>query len=387
MAARIAAIFDQSRRQHARLIEYRWERLRGCLPACCASTRDATRFTVQTKRPLTLRESERRGLACTNLTPTKPDLRHPGDCPTETALRRARPRHAPRKQFPEASSARRTLRGGADVLRGRELASLLHRYARRRSSRECSRCDRHVGKWACAIQVPILAYLLREDPAAAKPRIEAAVAARGPQFSACNHSVLTQVGALQQNSLLEEIAIPSLNDDDPEVAANAASFLGAYGSAADEEKSGDVYVGEEWRAGGTFRTCRGENLIWRGSLSRTYSGSARKIWLADAGKLHRLRQLALGADMRQRVENMLTGWEKGRPTIAYSRGGDRPRFRVLQYEANSLKSFQEKLAQFPAGTEFNWGGGGAASDEDEQVRQELSEFLESRGMKLSKPQN
>jgi hypothetical protein len=62
------------------------------------------------------------------------------------------------------------------------------------------------------------------------------MAARGEGHSACDRSLLAQVGTLHLDPLLEEIALRSLNDDDPEVAANAAGFLGRFGSAATEEK-------------------------------------------------------------------------------------------------------------------------------------------------------
>src|SRR5947207_1108932 len=88
--------------------------------------------------------------------------------------------------------------------------------------------DKNVGKWACAIQEPALASLLRIDPAVARSRIEAGMAARGEGYSACNHSLLAQVGTLHIDPLLEAIALRSLNDDDPEVAANAAGVLARF---------------------------------------------------------------------------------------------------------------------------------------------------------------
>ena len=57
------------------------------------------------------------------------------------------------------------------------------------------------------IQEPALAYLLRVDPVAARSRIEAGMAARGEGYSACNHSLLAQVGTLHLDLFLEEIAL------------------------------------------------------------------------------------------------------------------------------------------------------------------------------------
>jgi len=110
-----------------------------------------------------------------------------------------------------------------------------------------------------------------------------------------------------------------------------------------------------------------------------------KSWLADEGKLSRLRQFAVGRDMRQQVDSMLSGWAEGRRTISYHRAGDRLYFRVLQYEADSLKGLEEKLAQFPSGSEFDWGAG-APSEDREKVQKEVSDFLAGHGMKLIKPQ-
>jgi hypothetical protein len=107
------------------------------------------------------------------------------------------------------------------------LASLLHRYATDAVVPQVLPVvDKNVARWACAVQTPILAFLLRVDPAIARPRIEAAMAARGDGYSACNRSLLTELPGLQQDAILDDIAVGSLDDSDPEVAANAATFLG-----------------------------------------------------------------------------------------------------------------------------------------------------------------
>jgi hypothetical protein len=117
------------------------------------------------------------------------------------------------------------------------LASLLFRYADAPVLPDVlQKAERLVGKWACEPQDKVLAYALKVDPNAAKPLIERAIAARGPESSACRHSILTDIGALQNSPVLEELAVGSLSDPDPEVANNAADYLGRYGSA-DAEKA------------------------------------------------------------------------------------------------------------------------------------------------------
>ncbi|MDQ3666525.1 MAG: hypothetical protein M3410_08085 [Acidobacteriota bacterium] len=60
----------------------------------------------------------------------------------------------------------------------------------------------------------------------ARPRIEKAIAARGEEFSACNHDLFQIVSEIQYDPLLEEIGIKSLDDPDPQVAMTAATMLG-----------------------------------------------------------------------------------------------------------------------------------------------------------------
>lgn len=115
------------------------------------------------------------------------------------------------------------------------LASLIHRYATANVEEPVLKiADQRVGRWACDAQTPILAYLLKVDPAAARSRVQAALAARGQGFSACNRDLLLRLGRLQNHPILEELAVKSLHDPDPEVAASAAAYQAQYGPPVDE---------------------------------------------------------------------------------------------------------------------------------------------------------
>jgi hypothetical protein len=254
--------------------------------------------------------------------------------------------------------------------------------------------EEHVGKWACAIQAPILAYLLRVNPEVARPRIEAAMAARGEEHSACNHSLLVDLGALQQSPMLEEIAVPSLDDSDPEVAGNAAAYLGKYGSPAAEQTLWEHLTrwNERWNGKAEeLRYVPGEKnpFLWHNNLGTNLALALAtgKSWLADQSKLARLRQLAVGADMQRQLDNILDGWERKPWTISYDRTGQQQHFRVLQYEMDSLDRIREKLAQFPPGSNFTWAGSGGPAADEKKLAHELSEFLATHAMKLTVPAN
>ena len=84
------------------------------------------------------------------------------------------------------------------------------------------------------MQEPLLAYILRVSTALARPRIQAAVDARGKEFSACNHELFQGISEIHYDPVWEDIGIHSLDDPDPQVAMTAATMLGKYGSDSTE---------------------------------------------------------------------------------------------------------------------------------------------------------
>jgi len=232
----------------------------------------------------------------------------------------------------------------------------------------------------------VLAWLVRVNPEAARPRVEAAMAARGPNYSGCNHSLLTEAGKLYSHPLLEEIALRSLGDEDPQVAGNAAAYLGKYGSAQAESKLWEHLVNwsEKWRgkeadlrstASGTMENYA-QSELGRELLTALAGGHS---WLADSSKLERLRQLAVGEQMTQQVESAISEWNQRPWGISYNSFPGERRFSVLHYETDSLERFKEKLKRFPSGTVFVWNDFNSSA---EDMFRELSEFLAGQGMVL-----
>jgi hypothetical protein len=89
--------------------------------------------------------------------------------------------------------------------------------------------------------------VLKVDQNAARPLIERALSARGQ--TGCWHTVLTDVGSMQQSGVLEEPAIAALSDRDAELATDAARYLGKYGSSAVERELWAHYVdwSQKWK--------------------------------------------------------------------------------------------------------------------------------------------
>jgi hypothetical protein len=319
-----------------------------------------------------------------------------------TEITRPRPRFGsrvlgllPDKTLPEVDFALAEHFAASDDLDGgSNLASLIARYATDAILPQIiEKLDPKIGKWACAIQNPILAYVLRVSPESALPRIEKAIAARGEEFSACNHDLFQIVSEIRYDPLLEDIGIKSLDDPDPQVAMTAATMLGNSGSPAAESALWQRYT--SWNAQWAGRESDLEITIAEGLNEKVYQLSlglnlmralaTGKAWLSDMTALQRLSQLTKVRRIQQQLDGYLKMWEDSPLTISFEHGSEPFPFhaRVAQYEFQSMDALKEKLAQFPSGTKFFLTRPSVESPANDQTSAELRTFLSSHGMSLA----
>ena len=275
------------------------------------------------------------------------------------------------------------------------VASLIARYATVAILPQIvEKVDPKIGKWACDIQNPMLAYLLRVNPALAVPRIERALAARGEGFSACNHSLLLDVAKIHYDPILEEIAIHTLEDPDPEVAENAAAMLGNFGSPAAESALWQHYtswsakwVGRESQLERIFSDPVDEKIYQLGLGQNLVRALATgKSWLADKNKLQRISQMTKVRGVQQLLDSYLRNWQDETLIIRITTGVLPADFhaQLAQYEFNSIKTLKEKVTQFPSGTKFLLSISPQKSAVHDQALVELRAFLTARGA-IDKP--
>lgn len=265
------------------------------------------------------------------------------------------------------------------------LASLIARYATPAILPQIlERLDAHIGKWACAIQDPILAYVLRVNPALARSRIEQAIAARGEEFTACNHGLFHGVSTIHYDPVLEEIGIRSLDDPDPEVAMTAATMLGQYGSPAAEEALWRRFTSwsEQWAGHEKeLDTAPGEvndQLGLGGNIVQALATG--KNWLTDKTKLQRLAGMTKVRRLQQEFDRYLKAWEEQPLTISFDATPISFHAQVAQYEFQSFAALKEKFSQFPSGTKFAISARQTESSTQDQARAEIRAFLSNRGM-------
>jgi hypothetical protein len=271
------------------------------------------------------------------------------------------------------------------------LASLLFRYASLAVLPQVlKKIDARVGKWACEPQYNALSYVLKVSSETAKPLIERAIAARGPGYNACRHTIFTDIGTLLASPVLEDLAITSLQDSDPEVATNAARYLGEYGSPNAEQPLWERYEvwSHEWagRESELRFVFSGQNPhVWDANFGQSLARSlARGLgWVSDEVELRRIKALGVGPNIQQDTDAAIRDWLQRPLTITVSMA-DPPIFRIAQYELHSLAALKTKLVQFAPGTAFTFqdsSRGGSQVAED-KVFQELSEFAKNNGFEM-----
>jgi hypothetical protein len=224
-----------------------------------------------------------------------------------------------------------------------------------------AKLDPLLGRWACGVQDPILAYTLRVRPSLARPRIERALAARGNGFAGCYRQLLSSVSELYYDPILEDLAVDGLDDPDPRVTWSSATLLSRFGSPRAESVLLRHYMSwsEKW-AGREAElnpapADRGpqNDEIGVGSylLEALTTG---KSWLTDGSKLQGLLLVTRGVRLRRTLDDDLRIWNSPPLAITVNQPlGSRPfDARVAQYKLGSMEALQEKLGQFPAGTRF-----------------------------------
>lgn len=107
---------------------------------------------------------------------------------------------------------------------------------------------KNVGRWACAPQAAALAYVVEFGPEQASGFLQRAVAARGKENSACNHSLFQDVAMYTSGPVVTDVAVEAVMDPDPQVAMDALNYLMYYGDKRAKEPIWNRYVqwAEAW---------------------------------------------------------------------------------------------------------------------------------------------
>jgi hypothetical protein len=254
------------------------------------------------------------------------------------------------------------------------IASLLHRYATAAvESDVIAYLDPRIGEIGCTVEYGLLAYLLKVDPGTARLRLQSALGARSPQ-NRCWADLLTGVGGLQPDPVLQEVALGALNDSAPEVVASAAAYLGRHGDPSVEDALWQRLV--EWSAKWGVQADEVTNHDWRHPTeTQKWQPAGQSLadaliapmgWFADEPRLSRALALATEDSQRTRAQNALR-YLREQPWTIRCFPGDPIALSMAQYESMSLEQAKLKVGQLPRGTTLRFDDLGIKSDSTDRV--------------------
>ena len=269
-------------------------------------------------------------------------------------------------------------------------ATLLHRYTTRATlPTVLPFIDRHLAEWPCEIQIPVLAYLLKVSPDDARPRVERILeTARAPNCP--QGEFFPSLGFVEASPILDSLAARQVETGTP-LAAEAAEYLGRYGSAAMKPRVWTQFSRwhRKYAESGAKRRVNSQKSTqddvqlynldsrlrnayvnaqgWTLSPEDVYSlskliGDKEKEDLACAFNCG--SQLSVGPapgkyNIFARVNDSVSPLED---RIDYLMPAEPFRYTVNQYRCADLEALEQKLLQFPAGSTFSVARTGDAED-------------------------
>lgn len=290
-------------------------------------------------------------------------------------------------------------------------ATLLHRYTTRATlPTVLPFIDTHLAEWPCEVQIPVLAYLLKVSPVDARPRVEQVLEKLRPPLYCPRGEFFPSLGFMEPSPVLDSLAARQVEDETP-LAADAAEYLGKYGSSTMKAVVWEqlsrwhkryVEGGAEVR----MKTSPYSQDDWQlysldSRLLQAYENA--QGWTLSPEDVSSLAKL-IGEKKTEEVacafrcgSQVSVGPAPGNYAI-YGRVTDpvfspENRFEYLiptepfqysvnQYRCPSLKSLEQKLLQFPAGSTFTFAHGGSGLDRGDWTT--ISAFLQSHGYSVRK---
>jgi hypothetical protein len=186
------------------------------------------------------------------------------------------------------------------------------------------------------------------------------------------------------NPVIVKEAVHALYDPDLEVALNAATTLGRFGSRDAEAPLWERLQKwhDQWQSRSEDLVDSHGNVTTDERLGYALSEALRtaQAWVLNAAEVRELQGLCMGRQMLLDATRYNSGVVMIQP-LEIGRGLlDSSRWDVGQYRLSSITSLEEKLAQYPPGTVFTVSQFFMSNHPD--LTAKLKAFIEARDMKL-----
>jgi hypothetical protein len=240
------------------------------------------------------------------------------------------------------------------------LAGLLTRFGTGSAAAQVSAtADKNLEGWPCALQAPALAYLVKFDAAMARPFLDRTLAARGQDDYGCFSALIRDVGRLAHGKALNEVALASINDRNPDVVTTAAEYLRDHGDESAAKPLLERYLiwAEQWHGKDEELDHPSEktsNTSYQGWVLGRSLGEAiisPHGWMVEPSIVAHVAGLCVGEQVCNVLRKMSIQAKPPYP-VSFSHFAGLDYLNLAQYTEHTQERFIEKLRQFPAGTHF-----------------------------------
>ncbi len=239
------------------------------------------------------------------------------------------------------------------------LAALMTRFGTGAfSSQVATKVRASLDQQACAPQAAMLAYILKADPDLGSSVLHAALQARA--HTGCYRVLFDDLAPYGNPPVLTDVAINTINDPDPQTAADALRYLATYGDKRALQPMLERY--RTWSAEWSGKTAELQpvnsftpSANWRQLvLGQALANAllANQGWIPDQTLRAEVLARSVTEFMRTQLEQSATlGPPSYRVNVSQFEG--RLSIQIGPYNIPSFDLLEAKLAQFPLGTVFS----------------------------------
>jgi len=300
----------------------------------------------------------------------------------------------PDEQFPQFEPVwAQALLNTKSQLQERAIGSLLVRFGTgAATSQMIAKLDEKSG-YPCDAHIVALAYMARFSPDLARKRFKHE---RATNEGKCDADLLRLISELTTAPVLNDLAVDDLSSSKPPEMIDGVRYLTAYGRKEDEAALWSRYVAwtEAYKNKANLLDKAGRSN-WDSDFASSEIGEElgnamlkNPGWFADPDLIARVLERCVGESMCRELKS--AGRSAVSPYDLFILDQQMPlvglpadNIVVAQYVTSSLKSFEEKISQFPAGSNFVLPRWYRPINSDEQkVDAEVRAILARHGMLL-----
>jgi hypothetical protein len=229
--------------------------------------------------------------------------------------------------------------------------------------------------WWDECQPELMAYFVRVDPAYADRVFHSHPWDMQAQPPACTVRYFDRTPRLAMGPVLEKYMTAYLMHRTVNIKKTAAQSLGRFGSPAALPPLWDTfrYFHEYWKGKAADLERNGEGVGLEMELRKAIARG--RHWLATDADLRTIESLCVSGRCVQETREDLDAWRK--PLRLELRGPANATV-AQYYEFESLADIEEKLGQFPKGTQFALTAAGSAAETAAEIRK----FAAARGLTI-----